>query len=117
MSKKTPIALVMAVTAFGFVAAASSSAMAYSCGAEFKAAKELIKEAQSHVTKDTDSRVLGLIAEARGIAEAGIVSHSKASQNHKGDVGKFMHSDSVRKGRWAQNLASQAIFLQTGEER
>jgi len=117
MSKKSNIAFVLALTSFGFVAAGTSPAMAYSCGAEFATASELIAEAEGLVKKDTDSRILAMIAEAKGIAASGIISHNKANQRHTGDTGKFMHGDAVRKGRWAQTLANQAIFSMTGETR
>ncbi|NQV85168.1 MAG: hypothetical protein HQ494_15260 [Rhodospirillales bacterium] len=117
MSKKTNIAFVLALTSLGFVAAGTTPAMAYSCGAQFKSANKIIAEAEGLVTKDTDSRILAMIAEAKGIAQAGIISHKKANQGHTGDVGKFMHGDSVRKGKWAQSLATQAIFLMSGETR
>lgn len=117
MLKKTNIALVLTVMSLGFASAGTTPAMAYSCGAEFSAANELIAEAEGLVKKDTDSRILAMIAEAKGIAMAGIISHRKANQRHTGDTGKFMHGDAVRKGRWAQTLANQAIFLLTGETR
>ena len=90
-------------------------ALAYSCMSEFSQAQELVDKAQALVTTSTDSRVLAMIAEARGIAEAGMISHKAASESHTGEVGKFMHSDSVRKGKWAQDLAKEAIFLINGE--
>jgi len=117
MIKKTRIALALALTSFGFVAAGTSPAMAYACKAEFNGAQELIKEAEGMVKNDTDSRIQAMIAEAKGIAEAGITSHAKANQRHTGENGKFMHGDAVRKGRWAQSLANQAIFLMSGETR
>ena len=117
MSKKSNTALVLTLVSLGFVAAGAAPAMAYSCEAQFSAANELIAEAESLVKEDTDSRILAMIAEAKGIAAAGITSHRKANERHTGDRGKFMHGDSVRKGRWAQSLADQAIFLLTGETR
>jgi len=117
MSKKTNIAFMLALTSLGFVAAGTTPAMAYSCAAEYEAAEKIIAEAERLVTKDTDSRILAMITEAKGIADAGIISHKKANQGHTGAVGKFMHGDSVRKGRWAQSLATQAVFLLNGETR
>ena len=117
MLKTTSFALVLTLTSLGFVAAGTTPAMAYTCEAEFSAAKEAIAEAEALVKEDTDSRILAMIAEAKGIAEAGITSHRKANQRHTGETGKYMHGDSVRKGRWAQTLAAQAIFLLTGETR
>lgn len=101
------------VGALCFVVA--SAAFAYSCEAEFAKANQLVAEAEALVTENTDARALAMIAEAKGIAEAGIVSHRKATERHTGENGKFMHSDAVRKGKWAQSLAKQAIFLITGE--
>jgi len=117
MLKTTKFALALTLASLGFVVAGTAPAMAYTCEAEFSAANELIAEAESLVKDDTDSRILAMIAEAKGIAAAGITSHRKANERHTGDKGKFMHGDSVRKGRWAQTLANQAIFLLTGETR
>lgn len=117
MSNKTNAALVLAVAGLAFVTAGTAPALAYSCEAEFAAANDLIAEADAMAKDDTDSRILAMIAEAKGIAAAGITSHRKANERHTGDKGKFMHGDSVRKGRWAQTLANQAIFLLTGETR
>jgi len=94
---------------------ASTQSMAYSCMAQFERAQELVSQAEKLVKEDTDSRILAMIAEARGIAQAGLISHKRASEKHTGETGKFMHSDSVRKGKWAQDLAKQAIFLLSGE--
>jgi len=91
------------------------NALAYSCMSEFSEAQHLVDQAQVLVAPDTDSRVLAMIAEARGIAEAGMISHKAASESHTGEVGKYMHSDSVRKGKWAQDLAKEAIFLMNGK--
>lgn len=96
-------------------AAGTSPVLAYSCEAEFAKAAQLVAEAEALVAENTDARVLAMISEAKGIAETGIISHRKATERHTGDVGKFMHSDAVRKGKWAQTLAKQAIFLMTGE--
>ena len=95
----------------------TGSVLAYSCEAEFAKANTLITQAQELVTEDTDSRALAMIQEAKGIAEAGIISHRNATEKHTGEVGKFMHSDAVRRGKWAQELARQAIFIITGEIR
>lgn len=91
-----------------------SPAMAYSCKAVFKEASGLIKQAEALVKEDTDSRIKALIAEAKGMAEAGLVSHVAADQRHTGDVGKYAHGDSVRKGRTAVSMAKEALFLLTG---
>lgn len=89
-------------------------ANAYSCGAVFKQAQGLIKKAEALVTKDTDSRIKSMILEAKGMADAGIISHKAAMERHTGKVGKYAHSDSVRKGRQAVALIKQALFLLTG---
>ncbi len=112
-SLKSTIAALLLTGALSI--ATTGQAMAYSCSAQFEHANVLISEAEQFVKKDTDSRILAMIAEAKGIAQAGIISHNAASQGHTGEVGKFMHSDAVRKGKWAQQLAKQAIFLLTGE--
>jgi len=91
----------------------SSLATAYSCKAVFFEANTLIKKAEKLVTPKTDSRIISMIEEAKGLAKSGLVSHSRASQNHHGKVGKFAHSDSVRRGKWAVSLAKQALFLLT----
>lgn len=92
----------------------SSFASAYSCKAVFFEANTLIKKAEKLVTPKTDSRIISIIEEAKGLAKSGLVSHDKANQNHHGKVGKFAHSDSVRRGKWAVSLAKQALFLLTG---
>lgn len=109
-----PVAI-MAILIGGIAMAAPNRAMAYSCMTQFSHAEDLIKEAEELVKEDTDSRILAMIAEAKGIAQAGIISHQAASEGHTGEVGKFMHGDAVRKGKWAQDLARQALFLLTGE--
>ena len=106
-----------ALTGCAMLGLASAPALAYSCESEYNKAEELIKQAKMLVTADTDSRVLGMIQEAEGIADAGIISHRKAGQRHGHVVGKFKHSDAVRKGRWAQALAKQALFLLDGKAR
>jgi len=91
-----------------------SPAMAYSCKAVFKEANGLIKQADALVKEDTDSRIKALIAEAKGVASAGLVSHTAANQRHTGETGKYAHGDSVRKGRTAVSMAKEALFLLTG---
>ena len=99
------------------VIASAGQVRAYSCNAEFTKAEALIKEADGLVKPDTDSRILALIEEARGIANAGIVSHRKATERHVGPTGKYMHGQAVSKGRQAQSVAKQALFLLTGKTR
>lgn len=117
MSKNTSRyigALLLAVTvSLGGI----SSAMAYSCKAVFQEAQQLIKKAESLVTPKTDSRIKAMIAEAKGLAEAGLVSHTAANERHVGSTGKYAHGDAVRKGRWAVSLAKEALFLLTGDPR
>jgi len=115
MLKTTFTALALTLASIGFVAGGASPAMAYSCEGQFSRANELVTKAESMVKKDTDARILALIAEAKGIANSGIISHRKANERHTGKNGKFMHGDSVRKGKWAQSLAKQAIFLLSGD--
>lgn len=115
MHRSIRTAASLALLGLGVALLSPNQAEAYSCKSQFEAAQELIQQAEKLVKEDTDSRVLGMIAEAKGLAEAGIVSHDAASQKHTGHDGKFMHSDAVRKGLWAQELAKQALFLLTGE--
>lgn len=103
--------------AMALILGSAPSAMAYSCNAVFKEAQQLIQEAEAKVTPETDSRILAMIAEAKGLAQSGLVSHSKANERHHGPTGKYAHADSVRKGRWAVSLAKEALFLLTGEPR
>lgn len=100
------LALALLTTSIG-------TAQAYSCQAIFQEAKQLISQAESKVTDKTDSRIKAMIAEAKGLAESGIVSHTAANERHVGDIGKYAHGDSVRKGRWAVALAKEALFLLT----
>ncbi len=115
MKKSAQAIASMAILAGGFAVLTPSQVMAYSCMSQFEHAKQLIEDAEKLVDENTDSRILAMIAEAKGIAQAGIISHQAASEGHTGEVGKFMHSDAVRKGKWAQDLARQATFLLTGE--
>lgn len=108
-----PIAF--AFLSLSLVAGGVTSAAAYSCEAEFAKADRLIKQANAALKPGTDARILAMIAEAKGINEAAKLSHRKASQRHTMKDGKYMHGDAVRKGRWAQSLAKEAIFLATGE--
>lgn len=107
----------LALSVFGIIALNPSTACAYSCEGEFAAAEALIAEAEALVKDDSDARIFAMIAEAKGIAQAGIISHRKANERHTGVTGKFMHGDSVRNGKWAQSLAKEALFLLTGKIR
>lgn len=91
--------------------ATASTAQAYSCNAIFKEANKLIKQAETKASNKTDSRIMSMIEEAKGLASAGLVSHKQANQRHSGKTGKYAHGDSVRKGRWAVALAKEALFL------
>lgn len=92
-------------------------ASAYTCNAVFGEAEKLISEAESKVKPDTDSRIKAMIAEAKGLLEAGRISHGQAAEKHVGPSGKYAHGDAVRKARWAADLAKEAIFLASGEPR
>ena len=117
MSGRIQKTVLAAITGGLMIAMTSNSVLAYSCEVEFQKAMSLVKQAKALVKKDTDSRILAMIQEAEGIAHAGIVSHRRAGQRHVHEVGKFKHSDAVRKGRWAQQLAKQALFLLDGTPR
>ena|SRR5437763_3443422 len=95
----------------------TGSALAYSCEGEFAKADALIKEAEGDIKPDTDARIKAMLAEVKGTLEAAKISHRQASEKHVGAMGKYMHGDAVRKGRWAQSLASEVIFLATGQPR
>ena len=107
--------IILAVCLFGLVL--SSDLMAYSCKVVFDEAQTLISEAELLVDQQTDSRIKALIAEAKGMAQAGIVSHTDANERHTGPTGKYAHGDSVRKGRQAVSLAKEALFLLDGKPR
>lgn len=115
MTKPARSSLYATVVTLAMVLAGASTAMAYSCQAVFQEAQTLIKEAESLVTDKTDSRIKAMIAEAKGLAEGGLVSHTAANERHHGSAGKYAHGDSVRKGRWAVALAKEALFLLTGK--
>ncbi len=80
---KFAILLATGVLAVGF----SVNAQAYSCNKIFKEADGLITKAEVMVTDKTDSRIKAMIAEAKGLANAGLISHKAASQKHVGDIG------------------------------
>jgi hypothetical protein len=104
------LSLILSTLAF----AIPGQALAYTCEAVYEAAETLIEQAEALVKPDTDSRILAMIEQAKGLADGGIASHRRASEGHTGDVGKFMHGDAVRIGRQAQDLAREALFLLTG---
>lgn len=95
----------------------TETALAYSCEAEFAKADALIEEAEGNIKPDADTRIKAMLAEAKGTLEAAKISHRQATEKHTGATGKYLHGDAVRKGRWAQALASEAIFLITGQPR
>lgn len=112
---KKPIRVLIAVPMlFGLLLIGTSSVNAYSCKGVYIEAENLIKKAESMVTKKTDSRIKAIIEEAKGLADAGFVSHTAANARHTGIVGKYAHGDAVRKGRQAVALAKEALFLLTG---
>ncbi len=95
----------------------AGAAGAYTCEVEFSKADKVIEEAEAAIKRGTDARIKAMVAEAKGFLEAAKISHRKASERHVGDHGKYMHGDAVRRARWAQSLAAEAIFLATGEPR
>ena len=111
------VKLITLLAGFGLFIAFTGPVHAYSCNAEFAKAEALIKEAEGLLKPDTDSRILALIEQARGVAMAGIISHRKASERHIGATGKYAHGQAVSKGRQAQSIAKEALFLLTGETR
>lgn len=117
MTKLKPILTGATLALAVFFISAAGPASAYSCNAEFKKAQALIKEAQGLVKPDTDSRILALIERAKGMANAGSVSHKKANERHVGANGKHMHGQAVSMGRQAQAIAREALFLLSGQPR
>ena len=70
--KKVTVRIFSATVLAGVMTIAGmSSAMAYSCKVIFSEAQGLIKEAETLVTSKTDSRIKALIAEAKGLSQAG----------------------------------------------
>jgi hypothetical protein len=90
---------------------------AYQCEGLFKIADERIKEAEGKITPGTDVRIKQKLAEAKGVLEAAKIGHRQATERHTGAIGKYSHGDAVRQARWAESMASEVIFLATGEER
>ncbi len=112
-----PIATAKTLAVALLLTAMAGPAAAYSCKTEFNAAQALIEEAEALVKPDTDSRILALIEKAKGISNAGLISHSKANEKHVGANGKHMHGQAVSMGRQAQSIAKEALFLLTGQPR
>ena len=107
-----------ALVALGLVAGwGIAPAAAYMCESLFKVAEERIQEAESKVKDDTDVRIKQKLAEAKGLLESAKIGHRQATERHTGAVGKYSHGDAVRQARWAEGLASEVIFLATGETR
>jgi hypothetical protein len=100
------------VAGWGFV-----PATAYMCEAMFSAAEERIKEAEGKIQPDTDVRVKQKLAEAKGLLESAKIGHRQAGERHTGPIGKYSHGDAVRQARWAESLATEVIFLATGQPR
>ncbi len=92
-------------------------AMAYTCEVMFKIAEDRIKEAEGKIQPDTDVRIKQKLVEAKGILESAKVGHRQATERHTGPIGKYSHGDAVRQARWAESLATEVIFLATGEPR
>lgn len=102
----------------GMIALAGvAPAAAYMCEGTFAVAEERIKEAESKVQPGTDVRIKQKIAEAKGLLESAKIGHRQATERHTGEVGKYSHGDAVRQARWAESLATEALFLTTGETR
>ena len=114
MRKRIAVAVVAAVLVGAWGVAPAS---AYMCEGLFKIAEERIKEAEGKITPDTDVRIKQKLVEAKGVLETAKVGHRQATERHTGPVGKCSHGDAVRQARWAESLASEVIFLATGQER
>src|SRR6266852_4404630 len=97
--------------------ALAGHAEAYMCEGLFATADQRIKEAESKLTPETDVRIKQKLAEAKGILESAKIGHRQATERHTGAVGKYSHGDAVRQARWAESLATEVIFLATGETR
>jgi hypothetical protein len=95
----------------------AGSVEAYMCEGLFAAADQRIKEAESKLTPDSDVRIKHKLAEAKGLLESAKIGHRQATERHTGAVGKYSHGDAVRQARWAESLAIEVIFLQSGETR
>lgn len=117
MIKRTYSTIAVALLGLVLAGGSATPALAYSCESQFASADRLIAEAQALIKQDMDARIKAMVAEAKGINDAAKLSHREASQRHTGADGKYMHGDAVRKGRWSQSLAKQAIFLLSGEPR
>jgi hypothetical protein len=105
------------ILALGLTLALASGVEAYMCESLFTVADQRIKEAEAKLTPDTDVRVKQKLAEAKGLLESAKIGHRQATERHTGVVGKYSHGDAVRQARWAESLASEVIFLTTGETR
>jgi hypothetical protein len=95
----------------------AGAADAYMCEALFATADQRIKEAEGTITKDTDVRIKQKLAEAKGLLESAKIGHRQTTERHTGAIGKYSHGDAVRQARWAEALATEVIFLSTGETR
>jgi hypothetical protein len=114
MVKQVAAAVVVAAS-IGLAGGASASA--YMCEGQFAVAEQRIKEAESKIQPGTDVRIKQKLAEAKGLLEAAKIGHRQATERHTGEVGKYSHGAAVRQARWAESLATEAIFLATGETR
>jgi hypothetical protein len=114
MTRRVAI-LVSAVT--WLIAGAVAPSAAYMCESLFTVADDRIKEAEAKVHPDTDVRIKQKLAEAKGLLESAKIGHRQATERHTGAAGKYSHGDAVRQARWAESLASEVIFLASGEPR
>ena len=112
---RTRMVSVMVAAAIGLGGVAP--AWAYMCEGMFAVAEQRIKEAESKLQPDSDVRIKQKIAEAKGLLESAKIGHRQATERHTGAIGKFSHGDAVRQARWSESLATEAIFLTTGETR
>lgn len=117
MSNRTHLALASLSLLLALFLTGIQTVLAYSCEAEFSKAEQTINEAKAAVNEQTDARIKASLAEAEGLLKAAQISHRQASERHVGEHGKYMHGDAVRKARWAQTLATEVIFLATGDPR
>lgn len=115
MSKSLQRTALIALISASAMFALPGQTLAWSCQSQYEEAERLIEKAENLVADDTDSRILAMLEQAKGLADSGIVSHAKASEGHTGEVGKFMHGNAMRQAAWAQELAKQAYFLLTTE--
>jgi hypothetical protein len=98
-------------------ALSAGTAEAYMCEGLFATAEQRIKEAEGTITAETDVRIKQKLAEAKGLLDSAKIGHRQATERHTGPVGRYSHGDAVRQARWAEALATEVIFLSTGDAR